>query len=37
MFYTKLVTVDNKLMFIPNGTLSNSNITNAYCTGYEKS
>ncbi len=28
MFYTKLVTVDNKLIFIPNGTLSNSNITN---------
>ncbi len=28
IFYTKLVTADNKLIYIPNGTLSNSNITN---------
>lgn len=29
-FYTKLVTVDNKIISIPNGTLMNSNISN--CT-----
>lgn len=28
IFYTKLVTVDNKAIMIPNGTLSNINITN---------
>lgn len=28
IFYTKLVTADNKAVVIPNGTLSNSNITN---------
>jgi small conductance mechanosensitive channel len=29
LFYTMLVTVDNKLITIPNGNLSNSHITNA--------
>lgn len=28
IFYTRLLTVDNKLVVIPNGTLSNSSITN---------
>jgi small conductance mechanosensitive channel len=28
IFYTKLLTVDNRLVMIPNGTLSNSSITN---------
>ena len=28
IFYTKLLTVDNKLIVIPNGTLSNSSLTN---------
>ena len=28
IFYTKLLTIDNKLILIPNGTLSNSSITN---------
>lgn len=28
IFYTKLVTVDNKMIYIPNGELANSNITN---------
>ena len=28
VFYTKLLTADNKLIVIPNGTLSNSSITN---------
>ena len=28
MFYTTLLTVDNKIIQLPNGTLSNSNITN---------
>lgn len=28
LFYTKLKTVDNKVVIIPNGTLANSNITN---------
>jgi len=28
IFYTKLVTVDNKLIYLPNGALANSNITN---------
>lgn len=28
IFYTKLVTVDNKVIVIPNGTLSNSSLTN---------
>ena len=28
IFYTKLLTVDNRLIMIPNGTLSNSSITN---------
>lgn len=28
IFYTKLVTVDNKMIYIPNGDLANSNITN---------
>lgn len=28
IFYTKLLTVDNRLILIPNGTLSNSSITN---------
>ncbi len=28
MFYTKLVTADNKVIVIPNGTLSNSSLTN---------
>lgn len=29
IFYTKLLTVDNKLIVIPNGMLSNSSLTNA--------
>ncbi len=28
IFYTKLLTVDNRMILIPNGTLSNSSITN---------
>ena len=28
IFYTKLLTIDNRLILIPNGTLSNSSITN---------
>ena len=28
IFYTKLLTIDNKLILIPNGSLSNSSITN---------
>ena len=28
IFYTKLLTIDNKMIMIPNGSLSNSNITN---------
>ncbi len=28
IFYTKLLTIDNQLVMIPNGTLSNSSITN---------
>ena len=28
IFYTKLLTIDNKMIMIPNGTLSNSAITN---------
>lgn len=28
IFYTKLLTVDNRMVMIPNGTLSNSSITN---------
>lgn len=28
IFYTKLLTVDNRMIMIPNGTLSNSSITN---------
>ena len=28
IFYTKLLTIDNKVILIPNGTLSNSSITN---------
>lgn len=28
IFYTKLVTADNKLVYLPNGALANSNITN---------
>ena len=28
LFYTKIITVDNRAIFIPNGTLSNSAITN---------
>lgn len=28
IFYTKLLTIDNKMIMIPNGTLSNSTITN---------
>lgn len=28
IFYTKLLTIDNRLLLIPNGTLSNSSITN---------
>jgi small conductance mechanosensitive channel len=29
IFYTKLLTIDNRLVLIPNGTLSNSSIVNA--------
>ena len=29
IFYTKLLTIDNRIIMIPNGTLSNSSITNA--------
>ena len=28
IFYTKLLTIDNKVVMVPNGTLSNSSITN---------
>ena len=28
LFYTKIITVDNRAVFIPNGTLSNATITN---------
>ena len=34
IFYTKLLTADNKLVVIPNGTLSNSSLTNA--TGMDR-
>lgn len=34
LFYTSLITTDNKLVVVPNGTLSNSEITNA--TAFEK-
>lgn len=34
LFYTNLITVDNKKVVIPNGTLANSNITNL--TAYDK-
>ena len=29
IFYTKIVTIDNKMIVLPNGTLANSEITNA--------
>lgn len=34
LFYTHLITVDNKLIVVPNGTLANSHITNV--TAFEK-
>lgn len=34
IFYTRILTTDNKAVVIPNGTLSNSNIVNASQEGY---
>lgn len=34
IFYTRIVTTDNKVIVIPNGTLSNSNIVNTSQEGY---
>ena len=36
MLYTKLLTIDNKVVMIPNGTLSNSSITNVGAEGVRR-
>lgn len=36
LLYTRLYTIDNKTITIPNGTLANSNITNVACEPFRK-
>lgn len=36
LFYTKLATIDNKIIVLPNGTLANTSLTNVTATGMRR-